>query len=193
MSEYQTIIGSIKVPAGYRLKSVWAENLSDPSHAVVVPCDSVTEEWNRMKDKADMHDDMVDREVMEWVEKKEAAPTPIDLSCLEGSDVDCEFWGDSLDDTEIGLLYHIHDDDSIYEYELKVDARVARYRHCRPRHNKRMAHDGSECPLPDGLRVRIFQRNLPREGKEVCITGVPAHLWRWSWNYSDHDIIAYRS
>jgi len=65
------------------------------------------------------------------------------------SGIDCEFSDPEVDTLHIGKLTRIHinnyhKDDGLY------------WRQCRPRMNHKMLHDGGDCPLPEGFRVKLL-------------------------------------
>ena len=78
----------------------------------------------------------------------------IDLPPLIASGIDCEFSNFVGGAEEIGPLLCI-DDGGDFNYE----GRVLYFQKCRPRMNRKMYHDGGDCPLPEGFKVRLMFRD----------------------------------
>lgn len=119
--------------------------------------------------------------------------TPVDLSVLIESGIDCEFsrgCGFSERTPVIGqLLSSVND--AVYNKVYKNG--TGRYfNECRPRMNHVHAWQGGKsCPLPEGLRVKIYFRNI------TPITSLDySTLIGWSfdggnWEGRDDAIIAF--
>ena len=89
--------------------------------------------------------------------EKRPAKKIINMAYLIKSGIDCEF-SDYPDFSNIwvgkltggsGLNFHRYSCDSGDGYK-----RHAKY--CRPRMNHKMLHDGGDCPLPEGFRVKLL-------------------------------------
>ena len=77
--------------------------------------------------------------------------TPVDLSVLVDG-IDCEFWDKDVSKLTIGKLYRIGHNTEELRYNCKGHGN---FRYCRPRLNHIHAHQGGECPLPEGVKVRV--------------------------------------
>ena len=113
--------------------------------------------------------------------KTAITPKKIDISVFVGSGLDMEFGG--LEHTAIGKLVCIHPgDDVIYAAENK-----GMWTKCRPRLNHIYACPNrfDKCPLPEGLRVKLYHR----DGNEVIVESIIGV--NWYHNGECDDIIAF--
>lgn len=111
---------------------------------------------------------------------------PVDLSVLIDSSIDCEFWDDADQKFPvIGKLTELGNPCISYKY---VDVDGMDYKYCRPRMNHVHAWQGGECPLPDGLRVKVFYQN---PHIEPAIYEVGSYNLTWHWYGTESDIIAF--
>ena len=125
--------------------------------------------------------------VFEELEKWRIKPKkPVDLSVLIDSSIDCEFWDDADQKFPvIGKLTELGNPCISYKY---VDVDGMDYKYCRPRMNHVHAWQGGECPLPDGLRVKVFYQN---PHIEPAIYEVGSYNLTWHWYGTESDIIAF--
>jgi len=101
----------------------------------------------------------------------------IDMAHFIESGIDMEFWDDASDSyTNISILDSIN-----VGLNYAFVSKISRYKHCRPRMNHKMLHDGGECPLPEGFRVVVYFRNAPN-GEEV-----QSHSMDWSHKVNMRD------
>lgn len=109
----------------------------------------------------------------------------IDMSHLVKSGIDCEFnekyFGDGnwvkANLTNIG------------PGEAYWDEHGASWSMCRPRINYNMYHDGGECPLPEGFRIKVYHRFSVEMDIITRQTGHES----WTWKHRSHsqNIIGY--
>jgi len=78
----------------------------------------------------------------------------IDMAHLVKSGMDCEF----SDDETWRMLAGLVEVDLGCKHPYTNIIGV-RWKHCRPRMNHKMYHDGGECPLPEGFKVRLMFRD----------------------------------
>jgi len=111
----------------------------------------------------------------------------VDLSVLIASQIDCEFW----DDGEIEADFVIEKLTTIVKEEFGEVAHFPYrygsydpYKYCHPRMNHVHAWQGGECPLPEGLKVKIYFRDGSTHN------GLP-HRWSNSKNNEHRDVIAF--
>jgi len=94
-----------------------------------------------------------------WAERNKPAKKIIDLIPLLESGIDCEF--SDKDHTRVdamGVLGAIDHRVSPNEHPYVNEVDGTAYRYCRPRMNHTMFHNGGECPLPKGFKLRIYFR-----------------------------------
>ena len=120
--------------------------------------------------------------------------TPIDLSGLVDG-IDCEFW--DLEPELIGWRGSLTGVDSARRLKPRyLDDNGDSWKYCRPRLNHIHAHQGGECPLPEGVKVRVKYWNRFADSVTGGTTD-PSHIkwkhvaqyevlglmpnWRWPW------------
>ena len=101
----------------------------------------------------------------------------IDISHFIKSGIDCEF-SDSEVFLQIGKLTGIQNGEFCKD-------NYQGFNYCRPRMNHKMYHDGGECPLPEGFRVKFYFR----DGESL--TNVKYKNARWYLCQEGRDIIGY--
>ena len=120
----------------------------------------------------------------------------VDMSVLIDSGIDCEFsnngstWGaGKLVNIDTPTPIEREDPPKEYLY-LKdyIGLHNRPYRYCRPRMNHIHAWQGGECPLPEGLLVRVYFRNA---NNEVGLATDFKDLWYLNAALDDNDIIAF--
>lgn len=79
----------------------------------------------------------------------------IDMSVLVGREVDCEFWDGTSGVPKYGYL-EVLAEQVTFPYGL---FNSSMFKHCTPRMNKWMHHDGGECPVPEGFEIKVKYRN----------------------------------
>jgi len=104
----------------------------------------------------------------------------IDIAHFIKSGIDCEF-SDSGVFEQIGSLIGIKE---AWAQKYCRSSAVG-WRHCRPRMNHKMYHDGGECPLPEGFVVKFYFR----DGESL--TNVKYKNARWYLCQEGRDIIGY--
>ena len=118
--------------------------------------------------------------------------TPVDLSGLVDSGVDCEFSFDQdFINPFVGKLKMILPGEAC-PYVHAVDGRWWKY--CRPRMHHIHAHQGGECPLPEGVKVRVTLRGTapaPAEEELDARDDILQKCWKWRGGYYPSDIIQY--
>jgi len=109
----------------------------------------------------------------------------IDMSCLVGSDIDCEFYSNVDDEWKISKLTKMHNQgfqylDSTNSYKSK----------CRVRQDHWHSWQGGDkCPLPEGLDCKFKFRGLhDAEGYSHSVNSDNS----WQHTDSDLDIIAFK-
>ena len=111
--------------------------------------------------------------------------TPVDLSALIKSGIDCEVsdakFANAVNTYPIRTLVSIGEKSLRYFVNTAVE-----YRFCRPRMNHWHVWMGGDCPLPEGLIVDVALR-----GGDALKEESP-HLLRWEHHLDDRDIIAFR-
>lgn len=78
----------------------------------------------------------------------------VDMSVLIKSGIDCTFWDDEEEYSETRKLSHI-----LYG-STYVDHQDTIWEAVRPRMNHIHAWQGGECPLPEGLLVKVWYRRM---------------------------------
>lgn len=106
----------------------------------------------------------------------------VDLSVLIKSGIDCTFWDDEEEYSETRKLSHI-----LYG-STYVDHQDTIWEAVRPRMNHVHAWQGGECPLPEGLLVRVYFRNA---NNKVGLATDFKDLWYLNAALDDNDIIAF--
>lgn len=115
--------------------------------------------------------------------------TPIDLSVLIQSGIDCEFssFAPAIGAT-IGILESINAiDQRLYVGNVDGSGGNKDYNLCRPRMYHWHSWQGGKCPLPEGLRVEVKFRS----GEKRRIF-VGEHKWFHDNTCSSNEIIAFR-
>jgi hypothetical protein len=100
----------------------------------------------------------------------------IDLSCVVGSGIDCEF-SDNDQDYSIGCLTNINNKN---KYKFSFGNGDINFKYCRIRQSPHVHFwQGAEkCPLPDGLKVRlVFHEHGFYE--RFIITGQDEFKWQY--------------
>ena len=103
----------------------------------------------------------------------------IDMAHFIKSGVDCEFSDTGNSWCLASRLVRINEDN----YSDGNDV----WKHCQPRMNHKMYHDGCECPLPEGFEIELYYRDTAVETISDYYFGV-----RWDHNGSSIDIIGYK-
>ncbi len=144
-------------------------------------------EWKKSKDCPSLNIDMEC-----WRVHVPPKKQVIDLSVLIESQIDCEF-------SDRGQQWHV---DKLKEIEYgEVEPYVnaeATYMKCRPRMNHLHAWQGGDCPLAEGLNVRLWLRNghtfetLHCEERDWVSKGHDSIIafeilglsenWQWPWD-----------
>lgn len=109
----------------------------------------------------------------------------VDLSVLTASGIDCEFWSDPGDDKnpqERGPLKRIASyPDGAVGF---IDANNFKWPYCRPRHDHLHAWPGGECPLPEGLLIKVATLSTVLEGGFRLLGPNPStHFRRECWTH----------
>lgn len=125
--------------------------------------------------------DQFDPELWRTVPK----PKVIDLSCLVGSDVLCEFWTHpEKKDLFRGYLMDITTSVGLYGAD-----NAQQYMYCQPA-TMVQAWQGGECPLPEGVEVMIFSRNM---GERITAANSESIDWKFTDGaYCERDIMQYQ-
>lgn len=111
--------------------------------------------------------------------------TPVDLSVLIASGIDCEFIDPNYGHTHIhiNMLSHISGD------HYYIDTTTLSYNKCKPRMNHWHAWNRGDCPLPEGLTFELRFRN---GSVHESILGVNDIRWCYSKRDTAMDIIAFK-
>ncbi len=104
----------------------------------------------------------------------------IDPSVAIKSGIDCDVWNDERIKHVINLAHNNLDEPSSFVKNIR-----SAWRHCRIRENYIHYWGGGECPLPDGLKVKIYYR----EGG-FCRSASLAYF-RWEHTGELGDIIGF--
>lgn len=105
--------------------------------------------------------------------------TPVDLSVLIESGIDCEFSNDLSDWCIIGKLRYV-ESDAVYPYE-KLNGGI--YKHCRPRENH--WHSLRNCPGVVGRPIVMLEKagfliGRSTDGGHIKINGIrDDRCWPW--------------
>ncbi len=104
----------------------------------------------------------------------------IDLSVLIKSQIDCEF-STNPDHVHISKLSAITDGGNYIASLTEFT-----YKRCRPRMNHLHAWQGGECPLPEGLEVKLYFRDSDFSPQDLA-------LKEYDWGHSNDrgDIMAF--
>lgn len=119
--------------------------------------------------------------------------TPIDLSVLVGSTIDCEFWNNYKDKEIIDCLYGISD--CLPSYSPNANTSTKR---CRPRmnhwHHWQGRNDRDNSPLPNGLNITIERRDGTKVHCETPLIQRGEHFELYPWGHydSNSDIIGFQ-
>jgi len=116
--------------------------------------------------------------------------TPIDLSVLIESGIDCEF-GDRHSYTEIDKLLSIGKVSTTMPYASNYSDSYC----CRPRMNHIHAcpEGFDKCPLPEGFRVGVYYRNPKALRGSILESGLNSHNYVWNHLGGSSDIIAFEA
>jgi len=106
----------------------------------------------------------------------------IDMAHFIRSGIDCEFRDDDAHKWVIASLWNI---ELLPEWIYYGSDDFKGVRHCRPRMNHKMFHDGGECPIPSGFRGHVYLRDgqVGHHGETTLAT--------WSHDNDSFDIIGY--
>ena len=109
------------------------------------------------------------------------AKKPVDLSVLIESGIDCEFSNTpGFEIKRVGLVTIQHG------MHYGCNARSKMYSFCRPRMNHIHYWPGGHCPLPEGVRVRIYLRFGEMAEREASVVA-----WEHLPDLPDEDIIGF--
>ena len=123
----------------------------------------------------------------QWEFRTKPELEPVDLSVLIESGIDCEFSDYRATKTipiirKLARIRKGAGDEAPY-----VDQAVIRWNYCKPRMNHIHAWQGGECPLPDGVEVKVtFREGTHRRGRATTDFN-----WSYSTGGSDGEIIAF--
>ena len=134
---------------------------------------NVYSEWTRANEPPNYHSDLDRWRVAEKQDKI------IDMSCLVGSNVDCEF---GVEQHRISKLESITDSGFYSKNE-------GFWTTCRVRQDHWHSWQGGECPLPEGLEIKVIFRDSSKS--EVFTTYLESQ-WDWKHMPNKHDIISFK-
>ena len=120
-----------------------------------------------------------------WAKRNKPANKIIDMAHFIKSGIDMEFWDDSVKEAYIGTLDSISHSNARYKSSNGYGD-FGTYENCRPRMNHKMFHDGGDCPLPEGFKLKLYCR-----GSAEVITHVYAGRGWIHGTTSFADIIGY--
>ena len=131
--------------------------------------------WTALGSKAET----VDALLHSW--RIKPAKKIIDMAHFIESGIDMEFWDDASDSyTNISILDSIN-----VGLNHAFVSKLSCYKHCRPRMNHKMFHDGGDCPIPEGFTLRLYFRD------EAPIVDDIHEGYNWIHCGSSNDIIGY--
>lgn len=112
----------------------------------------------------------INSDLSQWI-LTEPNKTPVDLSFLLNSGIDCEFCDSSVPESRevIGKLVRLNENAYLYGASNRNS-----YRYCYPRMHHIHSHLGSTCPLPKGIKVKVFYQNT---GHSPYVSDASSIVW----------------
>lgn len=102
------------------------------------------------------------------VRLKPPPPTPVDLSVLVESGIDCTFSADGVNPEYVGALDGINGATHAHLYRDGGES----HKYCTPRMDDHWhAWNGGDCPLPGGLNIEVRRHGMPGEYERTTAYG----------------------